>query len=188
MKLAIFGDSFATRMPNSHNIGWPILLERNYTVTNFAQAGSSEYKILKSIQSADLDSYDQIIISHTSPNRVYVPHNPLHQHSQYHKNCDIIFSDVEHNHDEFSQACQLFFKHIFDLDHAKHIHELICKEIDQLTNQRKVLHLTHFDYSGLYQFPNLVDFYTTWSQHRGSTNHYNQQGNTLVYESIMNTL
>jgi hypothetical protein len=188
MKLAIFGDSFAFRQPDLDNVGWSILLEDHYQVDNFAQAGISEYKILVHMQGVNLESYDQIIISHTSPNRVYVPFNPLHQQSQYHKNCDIIFADIENNHDEFSQACQLYFKHIFDLDHAQHIHNMICREIDDLTKKYNTLHISHFDYSALYQFSELIDFYKVWSQHKGTVNHYSKQGNQLVYNTIMSNL
>lgn len=188
MKLAIFGDSFAVRQPHPDNTGWPILLEDHYQVDNFAQAGISEYKILMSIQNINFDLYDRVIISHTSPNRVYVPCNPLHQQSLYHKNCDIIFSDIENNHDEFSRACQLFFKHIFDLDHARFMHNLICKEIDCLTKKHKTLHVTHFDYTNLYQFHGLIDFYANWSNHKGTVNHYSKKGNQLVYSIIVKNL
>lgn len=188
MKLAIFGDSFAFRQPHPDNTGWSILLEDRYQVDNFAQAGISEYKILMSMQNIDFDLYDQIIISHTSPNRIYVPYNPLHQQTQYHKNCDIIYSDIENNRDEFSRACQLFFKHIFDLDHARTMHNLVCKEIDTITKKHKPLHISHFDYSDLYKFDGLIDFYAIWTQHKGTVNHYSKQGNQLVYTTIIDNL
>ena len=36
----------------------------SHNVTNVAQAGVSEYKILKQIRNADLDNYDAVIVSH----------------------------------------------------------------------------------------------------------------------------
>ena len=117
MKLAIFGDSFSARVADSNNVGWPILLENNFCVNNFSHSGSSEFRILKTLKNQNLSLYDKIIVCHTSPTRTFVASNPLHQDSPYHQNCDIIFSDIENRNDQFSVACQMFYKHIFEEKH-----------------------------------------------------------------------
>ena len=73
MRVLIAGDSFAAdwQVKYPTQAGWPNLLVDKYTVTNIAQAAVSEYKILKQIQSVDLNQYDSIIISHASPNRIH---------------------------------------------------------------------------------------------------------------------
>jgi hypothetical protein len=185
MKILLLGDSFSAAVKDNNILGWPILLEKDFTVDNKSQSGSSEFRILENLKKSNLDVYDKIIISHTSPMRTYVNYNPLHQDTEYHTNCDIIFSDIENRKDDFSVACQLFFKHIFDIGYAVDIHNLICQEIDKLTSNHDVLHITHFDYTKLYNFKDMINFYHHWLEHQGSVNHYNQQGNNFVYSEIL---
>ena len=64
MKILIAGDSFATVWPDSQ-LGWPTLLAKKYSVVNLAQAGIGEYKILKQIQSQEINNFDLVIVSHT---------------------------------------------------------------------------------------------------------------------------
>ena len=188
MKILLLGDSFSVAIKNDNILGWPILLEKYFSVDNKSQSGISEFRILENLKKSNLDSYDKIIISHTSPMRTYVKYNPLHQNTTHHKNCDIIFSDIEHRTDEFSSACQLFFKHIFDINYATDIHNLICQEIDKITANYDVLHITHFDYNKLYNFKDMMHFYNHWVKHQGDVNHYNQQGNNFVYSEILKRL
>ena len=189
MKIAIYGDSFASPQYDPQNLGWPILLKNNLIVHNYAMSGVSEYKILQTLKKSDLSQFDKILIVHTSPNRIYVPHNPLHQNTKYHKQCDIIFSDIEHKRDEFSVACQQYFKYIFDIEYASDLHNLICKNIDEITNQFDTSHITFFDYTGLYQFNNkLRSFYETWLINKGSINHLSSHGNSLIYLAVLEIL
>lgn len=188
MKILLLGDSFSVAVKDDRILGWPILLEKDFYVENKSESGSSQFRILENLKKSELNRYDKIIISHTSPMRTYVNHNPLHQSSQYHKNCDIIFSDIENRKDEFSVACQLYFKHIFDIRYAINIHNLICQEIDKLTSAYNVLHITHFDYTELYNFRGMINFYQHWLAHRGNVNHYNQTGNNFVYSKIIKSL
>lgn len=183
--LAIFGDSFGVDTANNPYPSWINLLCTHYKITNYCQSGVSEYKILQQLKSADLKQFDTILITHTSPTRVYVKYNPLHQDTLYHKNCDIILSDIDAASGEFSEACKLYFKHIFDTDYALDVHNMICREIDELTKNHKVIHITHFDYTGLYQFLNLTNFYDLFIKHRGTVNHYNAVGNRTVYEKLL---
>ena len=64
MNILIIGDSFATKY-NGAYLGWAEMLEQKHTVTNLAQAGVSEYKILKQLQSITIKDFDCVIVSHT---------------------------------------------------------------------------------------------------------------------------
>lgn len=185
MKIGLFGDSFGYQKGDQPFSSWVDLLSQHYEINNHCQCGVSEYKILQQLKNADLSKYNQIIITHTSPTRTFIRYNPLHQDSLYHKNCDIILSDIEQRNDQFSQACKQYFRYIFDYDYALDIHNMICKEINTLTCDHQVLHITHFDYSGCGVFDKLLNFYPTWIANRGEVNHYNQEGNLTVYKTIM---
>ena len=73
MKLLVAGDSFAAEWPG--NSGWVKLLAQEHPVTNVAQAGVSEYKILKQVQNenlplilgSDIIFYDSLQISGGRP-------------------------------------------------------------------------------------------------------------------------
>ena len=184
--LGIFGDSFGVETANEPYPSWVSLLRKDYSIKNFCQSGVSEYKILQQLKSVDLKTFDTILITHTSPTRVYVKYNPLHQDTEYHKNCDLILSDVESATGEFAQAAQLYFKHIFDVDYACDMHNMVCREIDDITQNHDVVHVTHFDYSRLYKFPNMLNFHKIFLKHRGAVNHYSEFGNKLVYETLLN--
>jgi hypothetical protein len=188
MLLAIFGDSFGYQRPGLEYNNWVDLLGQHCEIVNHCENGIGEYKILKQLRQADLDSFDQILITHTSATRVFVPYNPLHQHGDSHKNCDIIYADVANRQDEFSRACQQYFKHIFDLDYAIDMHNMICKEIVDLCENKKVLHVTHFDYTGLYQFPGMINFHDLWLKNKGPVNHYNEFGNRSIFETLTGKL
>ena len=96
MKVLICGDSFAADWTVKYTgKGWPNLIAENYTVTNLAQAGCSEYKIYLQLASANLDQYDAIIVSHTSPNRLPVEVHPVHSNDPLHKNSDLIYTDLK---------------------------------------------------------------------------------------------
>lgn len=186
--IGLFGDSFGYQKKDEPYPSWVDLLANDYTIDNHCQCGVSEYKILKQLQSADLDCYHAIIITHTSHSRVFVEYNPLHQDSEYHKNCDILFADIENNTDEFSRAGQLYFKYIFDNEYAQDIHNLILKEIDCILAGKNVIHLTHFDYSGLYNLPDLLNFHNLFLKNRGIVNHYNESGNQEIFNVIYKQL
>ena len=183
--VGLFGDSFGADTLNNPHTSWVDLLRQHCTVDNHCQSGVSEYKILQQLKSVNLSDFEQIIVTHTSPTRVYVKYNPLHQNTPSHKNCDIILSDIDAASGEFSDACKLYFKHIFDTEYALDVHNMICREIDELTKNHNVIHITHFDYTGLYQFPSLINFYDLFIKHRGTVNHYDAVGNSAVYEKLL---
>lgn len=188
MKIGLFGDSFGYELHDQPYPSWVTLLKNNFEIINHCQSGVSEYKILQQLKKSNLESFDKILITHTSPLRVYVAHNPLHTNSNSHKNCDIIFTDIADRTDDFSMACQQYFRYIFDIDYATNIHNMICQQIDQLCQNKSVLHITHFDYTGLFKFCPMLNFYQFWLKNKGEVNHYNQTGNQKVYKEVLNYL
>ena len=187
MIIGLFGDSFGVQKLNQPFDGWVNLLSKHCNIVNHCQSGASQYRILQQLKTANVDKFDQIIITHTSPSRLFVRSNPVHANSEYHQNCDVIFTDVESRQDEFSRACQLYFKHIYDEEFNFDLHNLICQEIDT-KYKNNILHITHFDYDKLYQFPNMINFHNLWCSHRGSVNHYDQIGNYQVYKHLLDKL
>ena len=185
MKILICGDSFAADWTVKYpEKGWPNFLADEYTVTNLAQAGCSEYKIYKQLVSQNLDEYDVIIISHTSSYRWYIetPH-PVHYADPLHKNSDLIFTDIE-SHNKFRSGLSsiiYFFKNYFSTEYADFIHELISEKIYNITKHKKVLHLTHIDCK--YNF-DVVNFSYVFKNYRGNINHYNDIGNRIISESL----
>lgn len=184
-RIGVFGDSFGYQKKDEPYPSWVDLLAEQYAVDNHCECGVSEYKILKQLQSADLAKYDLIIVTHTSYSRVFVEHNPLHATSAYHKNCDILFADVESRTDEFSLAGQLYYKYMFNADHARDMHNLILKEIDSILTGRSVIHMTHFDHAGLYKFNRLLEFNSLFLNNRGPVNHYNQRANKEIFIKVL---
>jgi hypothetical protein len=99
-RVLIIGDSFGADWSVKYRDypGWPSLLARVYSVVNLAQAGISEYKIYKQLLSVtDLDSYEYVIVSHTSPYRVTTNSHPVHANDLLHNNADLIFNDIEYH-------------------------------------------------------------------------------------------
>ena len=186
--LAIFGDSFGAIKPDHEFKGWVEKLQYHYAVTNFCQCGSGQYRILQQIKSVDLKRFDKLLITHTSPFRVFVRENLLHKNDPVYKNCDLIFADIENRDDEFSTAAYGYFKYIFDHEFYRDIHNLICKEIDRITGSFECLHITHFDYKDCYKFANFMCFHDLWKKHRGPVHHYDQLGNHEIFSRVLDHL
>lgn len=186
MKLLICGDSFAADWTVKYaGEGWPNMLATQHKVTNVAQAGCGEYKILKQLQSQKLQKYDAIVISHTSPYRVHTLYHPIHNIDSLHGNSDFIYSDVKaHGINSMTE----YFEEFFDLKYATDVHSLLCEKINTVTSPYKTIHITHFDWLGLYPFPNLINFNKIHSQHSGNMNHYTEAGNLMVYNRLKERL
>ena len=191
MKILICGDSFAADYTVKYQgEGWPNKLAKIHNVKNVAQAGCSEYKILLQLQNEDLSKFDTVIVSHTSPFRIYVKEHPVHLSDKLHKNCDLIYSDIKEHSKTDNKLLSLvdFFENYFDTDYAKFTHNLICKEIDIILNNHKVIHVTNIDYGDLYQFEHMINFELLFKTNRGIMNHYDEQGNTIIYNQIVERL
>lgn len=190
LRLLICGDSFAAdwsvRYPKT---GWVNLLEQNFKVTNIAQAGCSEYKILKQLQSVNLREYDKIIVSHTSPYRLYVDSHPVHSKDSIHKNSCLLYNDIIGHLDTHPELKSLaeYFELYFNLEYAEHMHNLLLKEIETLC-PKNTLHLSHVEWKNLHNFETFLNFKDIFSKHRGVINHYTDEGNKIVYEKVLKVL
>ena len=191
-KLLICGDSFSADWTKKYTgLGWPNMLEKNFTVTNLSQAGCSEYRIYLQIQSQIdlLDQYDHVIVSHTSPYRIYVDRHPVHYKDALHCHSDFIYRDCkEHSikHPEL-QPLVTYFEQYFDMTHAEFVHNLTCEKIDKMLD-RPVLHMANVDWQGLYQFRDMMLFDTVFQAHPGLLNHYSDRGNQLIYSAVLDRL
>lgn len=185
-KILICGDSFAS--PDlSGELGWPTLLSKKFRVTNLSKPGIGQYKILNQLHSQDLDSYDFIIVSHTSPYRVHTLINPCYPPGHLYETSDLIFCDIESKKGGITQSLKDYFKFIFDPLYYEFVHRKCCEEIVDIEkqSQKKFIHITHFDWTNLYEFSDILNFYETWLTNKGDFAHYNEYGNQLVFESIL---
>jgi hypothetical protein len=189
-KLLICGDSFAADWTAKRKgVGWVNMLEQDFNVKNIAQAGCSQYKILKQLQSIRLSDYDKIIVSHTSPYRLYVEKHPVHNTDSLHKNSCLLYTDIiEHvdNNPDLKPIVEYFEKY-FDLEYAEHIQNLLLQEIDFLV-PNNTLHLSHVEWKNLYKFKSFINFKDVFAKHRGDINHYTEQGNHIVYQKVLEKL
>lgn len=167
MKILIIGDSFAAKY-NGAYLGWSEMLEKENHVTNLAQAGVGEYKILKQVTSVDVRKFDCVIISHTSPYRIHTLHHPLHTEG-IHKHCDFIYEDVKGRLPDVEN----FFTKYFDLDYANHVYKYIYNEIMMILKDTKFIDTTDVGLKSIFE------------THRGSVQHLNEKGNKIFYKRII---
>lgn len=189
-KILIAGDSFAADWTVKHQgKGWVNMLSEIYDVTIIAQAGVSEYKIIKQIQSSNLTQYSHIIISHTSPFRIPVKEHPLHSMDILHSNCDLIYSDLKENEDnELAKIGVDFFENLYDTDYALFVHDLMLKYIDSKYKHRQIINITFFEHGNLYKPKNFINFEKIFKENRGHINHLNDKGNQIVFDTIKKIL
>lgn len=184
-RVLISGDSFAadSSCVIDNSSSWTQLLKNYFDVTNIAQAGVGEYKILKQLQSIKLEDFDYIIVVHTSPNRVHINHHPLHSNSKIHKNCDLIYNDILNSdiQDVVTTTALNYFKYIFDESYYCDIHRLLIKETMEITQNTRVLHITFFDCS----IDKVCNWSHIWNKNPGSINHLDVSGNKLVLEKVL---
>ena len=166
------------------------MLAQQHEVLNLAQAGCGQYKIWLQLQScmSMIDQFDSIVISHTSPYRIYVKEHPIHRDDKLHRASDLIYNDIVDKVDLHKDMAHivLWFEKYFDLDHARFVHNLICEKIDRTLRpyRHKVLHITNIDWSGLYRFDDMISFEFLFKTHRGLMNHYSEKGNELIFNMI----
>lgn len=184
MQILIAGDSFAAKWHGGR--GWVDKLEKRYNVTNIAQGGVSEYKILKQLETIDHSKFDIVIVSHTSPYRVHTPNHPLHK-TKLHANCDLIANDIMDRYSLFNnslRAAQGYIKYHFDEEYYIDIYKLIRSKILDLITA-KYISMSHLKLSKhLTVEPDHMDFYKTWQKHRGNYCHYDDKGNSIVYNFV----
>lgn len=193
MKILIVGDSFAADWTVKYpGVGWPNMLAEKYSVTNLAQAGCSEYRIFLQLTSVNINDYDAIIVSHTSPYRIYVDSHPVHKNDPLHKNSDLIHTDIkEHAKDDKSLLPIVeFYEKYFSFEYALFVHSLICEKIDHMFDNYngKVVHITNIDWTDCYKFKDMINFEHLFRSHRGLLNHYDKSGNEFIFNQVLDFL
>ena len=194
MKILICGDSFAADWTVKYTgRGWPNMMADKYQVTNLAQAGCSEYKILKQLESTDLNQYDKIIISHTSPYRIYVERHPVHHSDPLHKNCDLIYSDLKEHIETHPEVVPIveYFEKYFNFEQAREIHDMLCEKIEHKLDHLgdRVIHIINVNFGQCtYQFKNMINFQDLFASNRGLFNHFDDYGNQQVFEKLVERL
>jgi hypothetical protein len=148
MKLLIIGDSFAADWSVKYPkvFGWPNLLSNDHEVTNLAQAGVSEYKILQQLLSADLNQYDIVVVVHTSPYRVTTRQHPVHYADALHSKADLLLTDIEYHARWYKRvtnralrsAYEWFLYH-FDAEYQETVYNLMVDRISFLLKDKKVI-------------------------------------------------
>lgn len=195
--ILILGDSLAADWSVKYKDykGWPNLLAEKYNVTNLAQAGVSEYKIFKQLESVQnrLDDFDVIIVNHTSPFRVPTILHPLLEYDSVHGEADLIYSDISYHSSKLKnffnlslRAAKNFFDHHYDIEFFRKTSELYVKEINSILSGRNVitlnelLDLDHRQYDDYYR----KNTHSFLNEHKGLINHLTEQGNKLVFEML----
>lgn len=186
----LLGDSFACPWSGDYK-GWPDLLSEKVHLTNLAQAGVSEYKILNQLKSSDFRNFDVVIVSHTSPLRIHTKKHPIHKHG-LHKDCDLIANDILPRFSLFNkslQSAKLWFKYHNDEAFQYDIYYLLRKEIRTMLGSMKYISITHTELSKEHTIEhNNIDFSKVWQKHRGKVNHYTEQGNRIVYNELLDII
>jgi|LauGreDrversion4_1035100.scaffolds.fasta_scaffold34586_5 hypothetical protein len=191
MKILIAGDSFAAKWPRKDtNIGWVEKLAEQFDVVNVAQAGVGEYKIYKQLTNIELEKFDLVIVSHTSPSRVHTRNHPLHKEG-LHKDCDLIVTDLIGHFQPFNNNLQIsksWFKYHYDEEYQIDIYELLREKIKSIINI-PYISMTHVSISAVLSTEfNNIDFSKLWAAERGDVNHYNKKGNDTIVETILQIL
>lgn len=191
-RILICGDSFAAdwTVKYSDISGWPNLLADTFNVTNIAQAGVGEYKILQQVKSENLLEFTHIIISHTSPYRVHCPKHPIHYNDILHHNADLIYNDVSHySTDPNAKLAVEYFEKFFDLTYYSDVANLICDEILNILgnyphlNQFHIENYTKCGYTNIAQSFNINSLFV---KHRGLANHLSDYGNQIMFTCVNN--
>lgn len=188
MKILIAGDSFAAdwtkKYPNE--IGWVNLLANEFDVTNIAQAGVSEYKIWKQIKNEDVEKYDVIIISHTSPWRLHTRKHPIHSDDLLHNNADLMLNDLSYHKSKIKNvfnrslkcAYEWFLYH-YDPDFQEDIYKFFVADILKMVSNVKVIEITNFE---------SIDCKFNYSKYlktnSGIANHFDYKINKLIFDDI----
>lgn len=186
MNILIVGDSFASDYSQYFDIeypGWPNLLAQKYKVTNLAQAGVGQYKVLKQLESVDFKSFDKIIVSVSSPYRVHCKSHPIHGPG-LHENSDLIHTDI----DRFSlfkpklTTAKSWFKYYFDQEYQEDIYDILTDRIREHLKDTDYMLIGHTATRSKHE--DIISFEEMWHQNRGVVNHYTAQGNQYIFEYL----
>jgi hypothetical protein len=192
--ILIVGDSFAAdwtvKYPDKK--GWPNLLAECFLVKNIAQAGVSEYKIYQQVMSIDnVNMYDFVVISHTSPYRAVTRQHPVHSKDVLRQHADLIAADINYHQSKLKnfanlslRAAQNYFKYHYDIDYHTTTYNLLKKEINQKLPKNKTIVINNFSDHQDTTEHYFVDFYELQKTHPGMMNHHSCQGNEIIFQTI----
>ena len=189
------GDSWAADWSSKYTEyqGWPNILAEQLTVTNIAQAGVSQYSILKQLQNTTPADYDAVIISITSPYRLYTPKHPVHTEG-LHENSDLIYTDLEYHLTEQPdnkriQSAIGFYKHHFDTEHAEYMHQLLVEDTLKMCDPETTIVTSNIAHNEQYvKQHQYVDGYPVWQTYPGRINHLSAEGNDIFASNIRRLL
>jgi len=192
-RILIFGDSFAADWSIKYNDykGWPNLLAENFSVTNIAQAGVSEFKIYKQILSVDINNFDIFIVSHTSPYRVPVREHPVHNIDCLHSNADLIYSDIEYHSKQIKNFFNFrlktainFYNYLYDEEFYTTTYKMFRNSINELLVGKRVISVNNFHNKYEYIDEICLDFSHLHANHKGIINHFSEEGNRIIFGKI----
>ena len=192
MRLLLCGDSFMSdwtvKYPDAQ--GWTNMLAQDHVVTNLAQAGAGEYKILQQVRKANLAQHDAIIISHGSPNRIYCTEHPMHANDPLHRYADLIYADVKEQADKIPDAdlASRFYERYFDFDYYRDISNLCCHEILNILGQHPHLNQFHIEnHQNQHKYdclPDVLNINYYLKKYPGKICHLSDTGNQLLFEHV----
>jgi hypothetical protein len=197
--ILIIGDSFAADWSIKYNDypGWPNLLDSKYNVINLAQAGVGEYKIYKQLLSIkNLEKIDIVIVSHTSPYRIYTQQHPVHKNDVLHKNADLMINDLSYHASKlknmFNSAlkCGLnFFKYHADEQYLDTVYQLFREKINSMLKNKKVIVISNLKHLESFTTENIVLNYSDLCVTMpGIINHISAEANQVVYNDLIDQI
>ena len=196
MNILLVGDSWTADWTEKSKefSGWPTLLSNQYNVTNLSKAGVSQYRICKQLEKENLENYDLIICSITSPNRLYSKYN-LHKENNFHNECDLIFQDIEsaiiegNNSTELKTALNFFIEH-WDKDYADFVHKLKVEWCyNKLTNYNTIYtSIINESKNFLPKEAKFLDGFEIFETYPGPINHLSEEGNTIFFNNLKELL
>ena len=188
MDILIVGDSWAADFTVKYKDqkGWSNMLANKYQVTNKAQAGVGQYKILKQLESVPIHAFDVVISSFTTPYRVNTIEHPVHSQDVLHGHCDLLAADCEAHlaNDKNNiglQSAMGYFEYHFDLDYYETVHDLLIDTCYRVIGDTVHLEIGKLDYNG-------KTFYEVTQSYKGTMNHMSEDGNTLIVDTIESAL
>lgn len=195
----IIGDSFASDWSPKYNTypGWPNLLANKHNVTNVAQAGVSEYKIYKQLLSIkNLEKFDVVIVSHTSPYRIYTKQHPIHKDDILHNSADLMINDLSYhasklkNMFNLSLRCGLdFFKYHCDESYLETVYELFREKINSGLKNKSVIVISHLKHLEPFITEEVVLNYSDLHKTSpGMSNHMSAEANQVVYNDLLDQI
>lgn len=191
IKILIAGDSFASDWtPKSIPFkGWVNLLADSFDVTNVAESGVSEYKILKQLQKNNLDLFDYIIVSHTSPYRLHTKDHPIKYKSILHTNSDMLYADIEYHYSKwynvFNKSLRTaynWFVYHYDKTFYEDMYNLIYEKIENILAKYNSIEIDNFN-----KDTNKLNYMFYCTPNNG-VNHFDQETNQRIYQEIKNTI